>query len=97
MDEQPISVTCEAGDGGWVCTVRVGADAAATTHRVTVTETTLADLAPAAGDPRELVEASFRFLLEREPRESILREFDLPLIGRYFPEFPTEIRGRVGP
>ncbi len=42
-----------------------------------------------------LIEASFQFLLEREPKESILRTFDLPVIERYFPEYPKEIRGRI--
>jgi hypothetical protein len=45
--------------------------------------------------PEDLVRDSFRFLLEREPKESILREFKLSLIGRYFPEYEREItRGR---
>jgi hypothetical protein len=35
----------------------------------------------------DLVEASFRFLLEREPKESILRAFVLRDIARYFPEY----------
>jgi hypothetical protein len=26
-------------------------------------------------------------LLEREPKEAILRRFDVSVIGRYFPEF----------
>ena len=43
-----------------------------------------------------LIEQSFRFLLEREPKESILQEFDLPLIGRYFPGYESEIRRRLG-
>ena len=38
---------------------------------------------------------SFEFLLEREPKESILRQFDLPLIGRYFPEYEREIKKRL--
>ena len=42
-----------------------------------------------------LIEQSFRFLLERESKESILREFDLPLIGRYFPDYESEIRKRL--
>lgn len=44
----------------------------------------------------ELVRRSFEFLLEREPKDSILTEFDLPVIGRYFPEYETEIRKRAG-
>ena len=47
-------------------------------------------------DVERLVEASFRFLLERESKESILRRFDLSVIRRYFPEFPEEIERRVG-
>ena len=39
-----------------------------------------------------LVEASFEFLLEREPKESILRSFNLSDIERYFPEYPKQIR-----
>jgi hypothetical protein len=41
------------------------------------------------------VRASFEFLLAHEPRESILRSFELPVIGRYFPEWQDEIRRRL--
>ena len=34
--------------------------------------------------PEELVRVSFEFLLEREPRESIMRRFELAIIGRFF-------------
>jgi hypothetical protein len=44
----------------------------------------------------ELVRASFEFLLEREPASSILRKFSLHVISRYFPEYPAEIRARLG-
>ncbi len=43
----------------------------------------------------ELVRISFEFLLENEPKESILRKFDLREIGRYFPGYEQEIRGRL--
>jgi hypothetical protein len=36
----------------------------------------------------ELVKKSFEFLLKREPKESILKEFDIMVIRKYFPEFP---------
>jgi hypothetical protein len=35
----------------------------------------------------QLVADSFAFLLERESKASILREFDLSVIQRYFPEY----------
>jgi hypothetical protein len=43
--------------------------------------------------PEALLEASFEFLLEREPKDAILRRFDLPVIERYFPEYGDRIRG----
>jgi hypothetical protein len=74
--------------------VTVGDDADATIHDVTVDRATLEDLAPEA-TVDELVVASFAFLLEREPRESIMRRFELPVIGRFFPDYPEEIRRRL--
>lgn len=90
----PIDVRCapESGGTGWSCQVTVGGAGAPTTHEVAVTAADLARLAPGAETPDDLVRRSFLFLLAREPRESILRRFDLPLIGRYFPEYEREIR-----
>ena len=96
-DRAPMEtiVSCEPAEGGsWHCTVTVGDDPAATTHEVTVDRETLADLAPAA-TPEELVRASFAFLLEHESRESIMRRFELPIIGRFFADYPDEIRRRL--
>lgn len=90
---EPI-VSCEAHDGGWRCTVVLGDDPGATRHEVIVDRDTLEDLAPAA-TPEILVGESFAFLLEREPRESIMREFELPIIGRFFADYPAEIRRRL--
>jgi hypothetical protein len=44
------------------------------------------------GDVADLVRRSLEFLLERESNTSILKEFDLSTIERYFPEYPREIR-----
>jgi hypothetical protein len=41
--------------------------------------------------PERLVRRSFEFLLAREPKESILKESELPLIQKYFSEYKTEI------
>jgi hypothetical protein len=90
-----LGVECRPTPEGFECRVTVGTDAAATGHEVTVSRATLARLAPGDERPERLVEASFRFLLEREPRESILRRFDLPLISRYFPAYEADIRRRL--
>jgi hypothetical protein len=66
-----------------------------TTHRVTVAPGTYQRLTGGEVPPERLVEASFEFLLEREPNTSILRSFDLLVIGRYFPEYEERIQGRL--
>lgn len=87
-----IAVACARADGGWVCSVDLrDADGSATRHTVTLGEGTLAALAPGAADPVDVVRRSFAFLLAREPQESILTDFDLMVIGRYFPDFEAEI------
>jgi hypothetical protein len=65
-----------------------------TTHDVTVTPEDVARYAPDS-TPERLLEASFEFLLEREPASSILSRFALPVIERYFPEYPRVIRQMV--
>ena len=40
----------------------------------------------------ELIKKSFEFLLEREPKESILSRFNLRIINQYFPKFEEEMR-----
>lgn len=61
------------------------------THEVTVGSDELA-LVPDGRSTEDLVEASFRFLLDRERKESIMSSFDLSVISRYFPEY----RDRIG-
>ena len=60
-----------------------------------VSRADLARLAPGHYDPERLVAASFAFLLAREPREAILRSFDLPVIERYFPGYEVAIRRQL--
>jgi hypothetical protein len=76
-------------------TVREGGSE--TRHAVRVERADLERLHPGARDPSELMRASFGFLLEREPKESILRRFRVTEIGRYFPEYEQEIRRRLSP
>ena len=66
-----------------------------TTHVVTATSSDVARYAPEGTTPERLIEASFKFLLEREPASSILASFALPVIERYFPEYPKVIRTQL--
>ena len=64
-------------------------------HEVTVTPEAVTRYAGPGVSPERLLQASFAFLLEREPKEAIMRQFDLPVIERYFPEYPRQIRKRL--
>ena len=81
--------------GGDDYSVEVREGSSSTRHRVTVTSTALARFGGGAA-VEVLLEQSFRFLLEREPKEAILRQFEISVIGHYFPEYPREIRRRLG-
>jgi hypothetical protein len=88
-----IELDCRPTAAGWTCSVRLGEPGAVQTrHEVTLARADLARLAPGATDPTDLVRRSFEFLLEREAPASILRSFDLVVIGRYFPEYELTIR-----
>ncbi|HEY3335966.1 MAG TPA: hypothetical protein VGK16_12110 [Candidatus Limnocylindrales bacterium] len=89
-----IDVRCAPAAGGWTCDVTVDDGVGRpTAHVVTVAAADLARFAPEATDPKDLLTRSFEFLLEREPKSSILRRFDLRVIARYFPEYERTIRG----
>jgi hypothetical protein len=76
------------GEGEWSVTVEGGAT---TTHHVRVSPSDLIRFGGAGVSAEALLEASFRFLLERESNTSILPSFHLPLIARYFPEYEKEL------
>jgi hypothetical protein len=94
-----VDVRCEPAPDGWRCAVTVRDDRSSNSHDVTVSTTDAENLAAAtdAAHVRRLIEETFDFLLEREPKESILRTFDLTVVSQYFPEFEHEIRSRLAP
>jgi hypothetical protein len=62
-----------------------------TRHDVTMSRQAHERFTGGAHTPERLLEAAFRFLLDREPKESILGRFDVTVISRYFPEFEREL------
>ena len=62
-----------------------------TRHQVTISQETCGRLTAGEHTPERCLEAAFRFLLDREPKESILSRFDVSVISRYFPEFEREL------
>ncbi len=62
-----------------------------TRHEVTMSRATYERLTAGEHTAERCIEAAFRFLLDREPKESILRRFDVTVIARYFPKFEREL------
>jgi hypothetical protein len=81
-----IEVRCTQGADGYRCAVDVSDGTGSTHHLVCVSRKDF-DRWGRGRSADELVEDSFGFLLERESKESILREFDLSVIKRYFPDY----------
>ena len=52
-----------------------------TRHHVTMSRQMCDRLAAGKHTPERCLEAAFRFLLDREPKESILRRFDVTVAG----------------
>ncbi|MGJ0621538.1 MAG: hypothetical protein ACR65Z_12635 [Methylocystis sp.] len=69
-------------------TVREGASESR--HRVTLSRRDFERLGAGAGAER-LIAAAFRFLLDREAKESILARFDVSVIAGYFPDFERKL------
>jgi hypothetical protein len=62
-----------------------------TRHHVTISRETYERLTAGKHTPERCLEAAFRFLLDREPKESILGRFDVAVISCYFPEFERDL------
>ena len=91
-----IDVSCVTATDGWLCQVTVTDRGSESRHSVTFTRADFQRLAASSEAPEGLVRRSMDFLLEREPKESILSSFTLTDISRYFPEYEREI-GRPAP
>ena len=61
------------------------------THTVTLDDQYHKKLSGKIIPKEELIKKSFEFLLEREPKESIMSDFDLKIINKFFPEFESYI------
>jgi hypothetical protein len=89
---QVIRVSAAETAEGWACSVRLEEDGRTFDYMVLVDRATLERLG-GGSQVEDLVERSFRFLLEREAPQAILREFNLMDIAGYFPEYPRVISG----
>jgi hypothetical protein len=92
MNQPSISVTPHFG-GGLVFSVIVRDPRGESRHQVTVQPDEAQRWTKLGAEPSRGVEAVMRFLLDREPKESILSAFDMRVVRRYFPEFDDAFPG----
>ena len=78
-------------DNGWNFEVTITEGESETNHTVTMTNEFYNDLETKL-KPEDIVRQSFEFLLKRESKESILGEFEITLIGHYFPEYSKFVK-----
>jgi hypothetical protein len=92
-----IEVSRAADDGASLrFHVRVSEDdGSATDHDVSLSRPDHDRLGGGYPSPEAFIEECFAFLLEREPKASILRSFDVSQISTYFPGFDREILHRA--
>jgi hypothetical protein len=86
MSEPSVTVTSRPGEGS-VYDVIIRDARGESRHQVTMQADELARWTRLASEPSRCVEAVMRFLLDREPKESIMNAFDMRVVRRYFPEF----------
>ena len=58
-----------------------------TTHSVTISDAIHTQQTNGKISKETLLEKSFEFLLEREPNTSILSQFKIEVISKYFPDY----------
>jgi hypothetical protein len=91
MASRVIDIKGGESDTGWLMHVTVS-DRTRTEHVVRISRAEHERYG--GGDIVQLVRRSFDFLLDREPNTSILREFDLGTIERYFPDYAAAMTRR---
>ena len=87
MDE--IDIREKKTNDGWDFQVTISGNET-TVHQVKLSKNYYEKINPGL-TPNKLIRASFKFLLEREPKEMILSKFDLQIIANYFPNYEKEI------
>ena len=84
-----------ANDDGFELVVTVDEAGDSSRHQVTLAASDYERWGAGSDSPEAFVTRCFEFLLQREPKESILSRFDVSEIPGYFPEFEQQIR-RLG-
>ena len=66
-----------------------------TRHKVSMDKQYYENISTGIIGPEDFVKKSLEFLLKREDKDSILKEFNIRQISEYFPEYETEIKKTI--
>jgi len=91
---QNILINRTKTDTGWKFDVTIVEKGSETKHTVTMSDDFYNSL-NTEESPDKVIEESFRFLLEKEPKESILRSFDVTVISNYFPDYKETLINKL--
>lgn len=75
--------------------VQVSEDSRLLSYVVTVPPELVDELGLGDFETVDIVRETFRFLLEREPTTSIMKQFSIDVVPTYFPEFYDELVARL--
>jgi hypothetical protein len=81
-----------ANDAGYEFVVAIEEEGDSSRHQVTLAASDYERWGAKSDSPEAFVTRCFEFLLEREPKDSILSRFDVSQIPSYFPEFDEQMR-----
>jgi hypothetical protein len=90
-----VNTLSPASDDIWVLHVEVtesDGSGSQTRHKVTMDKQYYEKISKGIVGPEDFVKKSFQFILKRENKDSILREFNINQIRQYFPEYENEIK-----
>ncbi|MGE0628913.1 MAG: hypothetical protein AB7O43_13900 [Hyphomicrobiaceae bacterium] len=90
-DVPQIDIVRTKENGGFAFLVQVRDIDGESRHDVALARSTYVRLSEERYAPETCVEAAFRFLLDREPKGSILPSFDIERISHYFPDFERKL------
>lgn len=91
-----IRVDSRKEGDSWIAHVIVNESDEQTRHTVEVSLTDYDKLTLGKVQIDRLIKESFLFLLEKERKEEILSHFDIMTIAKFFPDYTTKMRMRLG-
>ena len=93
-----ISTLSPLNDNRWSYLVEVtesDGSGSQTRHKVSMDQEYYEKISNGIIGPEDFVKKSTEFLLKREDKDSILKEFNIKQIRDYFPEYETEIKKTI--